>query len=257
MGLRKLFGFGGEDGQGPEIDTVITTMSPQPGQRIEGEILFRAGGSKLRIDGLYLRVVGKVKQSDGSTADREWAYLSPERAYFEVERRTEQRVGMKGRLPWDCPVTELAGSSTGIDLSLVTTIGDAVRDVDFVHVAASPLHEAVMEAFLTKGYRCTGSVLLDEHVPDIEHRHSWIQTFHLEDPAGDPAGFPTLEVTFFSNPVGAMVYVRRAARHLTWWNDKPPAVPFPVAHHEAGETDLGPRLRDALASLALLDRSAR
>ncbi|WP_033221156.1 sporulation protein [Kitasatospora phosalacinea] len=260
MGLRKLFGADDGDDRGPRIDTVLATVLPQPGQRVDGEVLFRAGWRKLRIHDLNLDVVSRAREWDGSTVDCQEAALRPELVWFDVERRTDRRVGFRGRLPWGCPVTELTGRSTGVDLALVTTLGygsDDVRDLDFLHVAALPLHEAVMDALLAEGYRFTGSELLNTPVPGIEHRDPQTQVFHLEDPAGDPAGFPALEVVFVTNAVGATVFVRRAARHLYWWKDRPPAVSFPVAHHEAGPVDLGPRLRDALGALAVLDRSPR
>ncbi|MGX4734661.1 sporulation protein [Kitasatospora griseola] len=260
MGLRKLLGIGDGNGRDPRIDTVLGTVLPQPGRRIDGEVLFRAGWLKLRIHDLHLDVVSKARDWEGNTVDGDEVPLRPEITWFDVERNTEHRIGFHGRLRWDCPVTELGGRSTGVDLSLVTTIGydsDDVRDVDFLHVAALPLHEAVMDALLAEGYRFTGSELLATQVEGIDHRSLRTQVFHLEDPAADPAGFPALEVVFVNNVVGATVFVRRAARQFFWWRDKPPAVSFPVAHHEAGAVDLGPRVRDALASLAVKDRAPR
>lgn len=249
MGLRRLLGLGGDEGDPPEIDTVISTFAPQPGQRIEGEVLLRGGGAGLKVEGLYLRVVGKVLGWNGGVEDRQWTYLSPSRSYFEVPPGAEERIGFHGRLPWDCPVTEVDGRTVGTDLSLTTTVRsgsqESVRDIDFVHVAAPPLHRAVLDALGAEGHRVADAQLLDGGVPDVDLRHSWIQTFHLTD----DTGVPRSEATFLTNPVGAMVYVRRAARHLTRWSEKPPAVPFPVAHHEAGQVDLGPRVREALGRL--------
>ncbi|MEU3497010.1 sporulation protein [Kitasatospora cineracea] len=249
MGLRRLLGLGGDDGDPPEIDTRIATFAPQPGQRIEGEVLLRGGSAGLKVEGLYLHVVGKVLGWNGSVEDREWAYLSPSRSYLDVAPGTEERIGFHGRLPWDCPITEVDGRTVGVDLSLTTTLSSgpqrSVRDIDLVHVAAPPLHEAVLSALRVEGHRVADAQLLDSSIPEVDLRHSWIQTFHLED----GTGVPSSEVTFVNNPVGAMVYVRRAARHLTRWDEKPPAVPFPVAHHETGEVDLGPRVREALDQL--------
>ncbi|MEU1133789.1 hypothetical protein ABZ383_28695 [Streptomyces sp. NPDC005900] len=55
------------------------------------------------------------------------------------------------------------------------------------------------------------------------------------------------------NVVGALVYVRRAARSTFEWSRKPPSRTFAVAHHEVGEADLTARVRKALDQLALLD----
>ncbi|RKE04990.1 sporulation protein [Streptomyces sp. TLI_171] len=249
MGLRRLLGLGDDGGDPPEIDTRIATFAPQPGQRIEGEVLLRGGSAGLKVEGLYLHVVGKVLGWNGSVEDREWAYLSPSRSYLDVAPGTEERIGFHGRLPWDCPITEVDGRTVGVDLSLTTTLSSgpqrSVQDIDFVHVAAPPLHEAVLSALRVEGHRVADAQLLDSSIPEVDLRHSWIETFHLED----GTGVPSSEVTFVNNPVGAMVYVRRAARHLTRWDEKPPAVSFPVAHHETGEVDLGPRVREALDQL--------
>ncbi|MEV6211394.1 sporulation protein [Kitasatospora sp. NPDC051914] len=184
----------------------------------------------------------------------------PDHQWFEVAPGAERRVGFRVRLPWECPITELGDRSTGANLSLITTLNtdghSEVRDTDFLHVAAAPLHEAVLDAFLAEGYRCTDVEVHGETVPHAEQSRNFVQTWFLEDTTRGVTALAQVEATILNSQVGALVFVRRADRGRITWYDKPAALFFPVAHHELGDADLGARLRAALADLQTVDRLA-
>ncbi|MEV7519187.1 sporulation protein [Streptomyces sp. NPDC091371] len=277
MGLLRLLGFGrggGDDGgtreaaaaqdkAPPEIDTVIGTVDARPGEWLNGEVVFRGGGTGLKVDRYDLWVMAKALTTYGATREMEVARLVPAgwENSAEVAPGAEHRIRFSGRLPWECPVTELGGRSMGIDLSVVTTVSvretDVVKDIDFLHVAAPPLHEAVMDAFFADGYSRVEAQLADETAPYVEQRRSWLQNYYLEDPGRGVDDFAEIEVSLVNSQVGALVFVRRADRDRIGWQQKPPALWFPVAHHEVGEADLGARVREALADLPGLDRLGR
>ncbi|MEU5577275.1 sporulation protein [Streptomyces huasconensis] len=259
MGFRRLFGWGsdGGDEEPPEIDTQITTVAVVPGRAIEGEVFLKGGGQGLRIEHLNLDVVAKGRYYDGTVTDDEVAGLSTSRYDITVAPGTEERVPFKGTLPWECPVTELRGQALGVDVSLTTRLAwesqSPVRDVDFLHISAPPVYEAVLDAFGDAGYLVDGSQLIDEYIPDVEARRGMHQIFFLGDRSRGADRFGELEVVFLQNVVGALVYVRRAARSTFEWSEKPPARTFAVAHHEVGQADLVERVRKALDELALID----
>ncbi|MBW5423834.1 hypothetical protein GKQ77_20085 [Streptomyces sp. BG9H] len=259
MSFRRLFGMGGRGGdqEPPEIDTQITTLNPMPGRAVEGEVILKGGGQGLKIDFLNLDVVAKAYDYDGSVGEDELTNLSTGRYEFTVAPGAEERVPFKGTLPWECPVTELRGQALGVDMSLTTRLEweseSPVRDVDFLHIAAPPVFEAVLDVFGEEGYLVEGSRLVDEYIPDVEARRGLHQIFFLGSPARGADRFGELEVVFLQNVVGVLVFVRRAARSTFSWSEKPPARSFAVAHHEAGEADLGARVRKALEQLALID----
>lgn len=259
MVFRRLFGWGngGADQEPPEIDTQIATVTLLPGRTVEGEVVLKGGGKGFKVDHLKLEVVAKTHGYDGEVKDRYVDRLSARRSRLEVAAGTEERIAFSGRLPWECPVTELGGRALGVDVSLTTKLAweseSPVRDLDFLHIAAPPLYEAVFEAFGEEGYLVDGAQLIDSYIPDVEARRSLHQIFFLSDPTRSPEQFGELEVVFHQNLVGATVYVRRAARSETRWSGKPPARTFPAAHHEVGEADFRERVGAALTALALLD----
>ncbi|GAA3507405.1 sporulation protein [Streptomyces showdoensis] len=277
MGLLKLLGFGRGAGKGdahdntvtdgaeaPEIDAVITTVDARPGEWVKGELVLRGGGTGLAIDRFDLRVTAKCLTWQGISREVDVARLRP--AGFEnaadVAPGGEHRIRFSGRLPWECPVTELGGRSTGVDLSVVTTVrsrgDDVVKDIDFLHVAAPPLHEAVMDAFFAEGYSRVEARLTDDRIPNVAQRRDYLQTYYLEDPSRTADAFAEIEVSVLNSQVGALVLVRRHDRdRFGSWDQRPPALSFPVAHHEVGETDLAPRLREAMTDLVRLDRLHR
>ncbi|MEV7232631.1 sporulation protein [Streptomyces sp. NPDC051020] len=258
MVFRRLFGFG-DDGNAPEppeIDTQITTLAPLPGHPIEGEIVLKGGSRGIAIEYFYLTVVAKVRDNGGTPKDLEMTRLDVRRGHFGVAPGTEERVPFSGRLPWECPVTELGGQTLGVDLSLTTQLdtgNSPVRDLDFLHVTAPPLYEAVLDAFAEEGYRGADSQVIFDYIPGVEQHRPHYQTFFVTHPARGLDRLGELEVVFLQNAVGAMVHVRRAARSQLDWKDKPLTRSFPAAHHEVGQVDFGERVRRVLAGLAAVD----
>ncbi|MFI9150550.1 sporulation protein [Streptomyces sp. NPDC053367] len=259
MGFRRLFGIGGDAGEQepPEIDTQITTVAPRPGSTIEGQVVLKGGSKGLHVEWLNLDVIGKAHSYNGSLDDDEIVGLSTDRHQLTLAPGEEKVVTFTGELPWECPVTELHGQALGVDVSLVTRLNwessSPVRDLDFLHIAAPPLYEAVLDAFAEEGYHVDNSQLIDEYIPHAEAHRGTYQIFFLTDRSRGVDRFAELEVVFHQNMVGAMVYVRRAARATYEWSDKPPARRFPVAHHEVGRADVGERARKALAELPIVD----
>ncbi|MFD6415833.1 sporulation protein [Streptomyces sp. NPDC060194] len=262
MGLRRLFGMGddGGEGRGPaEIDTQITSFACLPGGPVTADVVIRAGGRPLAVDHLNVRILARLHGTDGEPEKEPYRLdrLDCSRRRFALQPGAEERIACKGRLPWETPVTELAGQALGVDVSLTTQLdwesGSPVLDLDFLHVTAPPLYEAVLGAFADQGYRVDGSHLVRGSVPDVEYRLGLHQVFHLGDRTRGADRFAELEVVLHQNAVGAMVHVRRADRSTFRWQSKPPARTFAAAHHEVGHADFGPRVRDTLEKLALLD----
>ncbi|WP_405533091.1 sporulation protein [Streptomyces avidinii] len=94
-------------------------------------------------DGL-LDVIAKAYSYNGSLNDDEITGLSAKRHNLQLAPGEEVAVAFSGRLPWECPVTELHGHALGVDLSLTTRLAyesaSPVRDLDFLHIAAPPLY---------------------------------------------------------------------------------------------------------------------
>ncbi|MFI6641019.1 sporulation protein [Streptomyces sp. NPDC050504] len=261
MVFRKLFGWGKNDAADqdpPEIDTQISTVTLLPGREVEGEILLKGGGAGLKVNHLKLEVVAKALTYDGGSRERYVDRLSARRSSLEVAAGAEERIAFSGSLPWECPVTELAGRALGVDVSLTTKLDwesdSPVRDLDFLHIAAPPLYEAVLDEFAQEGYFVDGSQIVDSYIPDAEARRSLHQIFFLGDPARGPEQFGELEVVFHQNVLGATVHVRRAARAEHSWSNKPPTRVFQAAHHEVGEADFGERVRATLTAITLMGR---
>ncbi|MFI6644777.1 sporulation protein [Streptomyces sp. NPDC050504] len=258
MGFRRLFGTGDEgDGQEPpEIDTQILSVTLLPGHEVEGEVTLRGGSKGLKVEHLDLDVVAKAHYYDGKVNEETVTGLDARRYSLDVAPGAEERSAFGGRLPWECPVTELGGRALGVDVSLTTKLSwesdSPVKDLDFLHIAAPPVYEAVLDAFAEEGYRVEGSQLMDEYIPDVEANHGLHQVFFLGNPTRADR-FGELEVVFFQNAVGVLVFVRRAARSVYEWEEKPPHRTFPAAHHEVGQADLGERVREALTTLTLMD----
>ncbi|MFD6415834.1 sporulation protein [Streptomyces sp. NPDC060194] len=260
MGLRRLFGMGDGDGDGRgagEVDTRITSLACMPGQPVEAEVVIRGGARGLAVDGLDLEVKVRAIRWDGSSSEEFVCDLSSSGWTEHVAAGAEQRLAFRGRLPWETPVTEIGGQAVGVVVSVVTKLSwdseAPVADSDLLHVTAPPLYDAVLAAFAEEGYRVGDSQVRDSYIPDAESQSGHYQTLFLTAPTRGADRFAELELVLHQNAVGAMAYVRRADRSALEWEEKPPTRTFAAAHHEVGHADFGPRVRDTLEKLALLD----
>ncbi|MFC8172351.1 sporulation protein [Streptomyces sp. NPDC057242] len=259
MGLRRLFGRGGDgDGRGAaEIDTRITSPVCVPGQPVEAEVMIRGGARGLAIGQLDLAVVVQALHWDGSPSQESVCDLSTDNWTEHVAAGSEKRLAFRGRLPWETPVTEIDGQAVGVVVSVITKLSwdseAPVADTDLLHVTAPPLYEAVLGAFAEEGYRVDGSQVRDSYIPDAESHSGHYQILFLTAPTRGADRLAELELVLQQNAVGAIAYVRRADRSTFEWDDKPPPRTFAAAHHEVGHADFGPRVRDTLEKLTLLD----
>ncbi|MEU2119433.1 sporulation protein [Streptomyces sp. NPDC016459] len=252
MVFKRL--LGSKNKGGPSIplvvDTVIADEPVQPGGMLRGEVVLRAPDREVRVRDVKVKLVvnaspalGKDTEVDTESGDV-FGIAYPGGA-FTVGKGEEVRIPLRYRLKWETPVSEVHGERVeGVRLAAYTEVeSEGIEDrtdSDPLHIAATPLHEAVLDAFAAAGYSC-GSAQIDPlgHIPRAERQLSERQSFRLVDTLA-VQGLPRpqhLEVTFVTNPVGAEIYVRKAALHQKEWARKPPYERYAAAHHEVGQRD--------------------
>ncbi|GLY86934.1 sporulation protein [Actinoallomurus iriomotensis] len=235
-GLRKWTG-----GEAVEVDTQVLAGVVRPGDTFAGQVVLRAVGKDVQVETVVLRAVAEYARLDTGEAETDEIGCEYLDGPFVVPEGQELRVRFSMRLPWETPITELAGQALGPLVRLRTLLEneDAQDDADhdLVHVAALPLHETIMDAFAAAGWTFQSSRLVGERVPAADQIFDFHQSFTLADrgPAGGGPG--DLEVVFLTNAVGCEVFVRRSTPEGRYWSDRPSARRFVAAHHDLDRVD--------------------
>ncbi|GLY76264.1 hypothetical protein Airi01_045310 [Actinoallomurus iriomotensis] len=235
-GLRKWTG-----GEAVEVDTQVLTGVVRPGDTFTGQVVLRAVGKDVQVETVVLRAVAEYAHLDTGEAETDEIGCEYLDGPFVVPEGCEHRVRFSMRLPWETPITELAGQALGPLVRLRTLLEDEDAqddaDHDLIHVAALPLHETIMDAFAAAGWTFPSSRLVGERVPAADQIFDFHQSFTLAERGPTGGGPGDLEVVFLTNAVGCEVFVRSAAPEGRYWNDKPPARRFVAAHHDLDRVD--------------------
>ncbi|ROR46915.1 sporulation-control protein spo0M [Kitasatospora cineracea] len=259
VGLLARFGLG-RAAEGPEVE-IRTADLAVPGERIGGQLVIRAGTRSVEVDRIENYLVADGFDEDGGPTDLVLGSLRTPGGYdLEIGGGQERTLPFGGRLPWECPFTELDGQPLGFAVAVRITLRPPGRSDGTVHhntlrIAPTPAVRAAVAAFAELGYRPQDSRVVYAYIPGSDQHHASYQSLFLTDPARGRRKLPRLELSFVTNPVGTMVYLRRASPELYEWESKPRTVTFAVAHHEAARPDLAERATRALEELRTLYRS--
>lgn len=260
MVFKRLFG----GGIPLEVDTIIEPGPVRPGGMLRGEVVVRAPERDLEIESINLRLVANAPlfhkgDGDGEGSGETIGHPSAS-GWFKLRKGQEKRVPLKFRLKWETPVNELRGQDLGVVIGVSTEVDaagvKAQTDMDPVRVEALPLHEAVLDAFTAEGYALDGARVYGTTIPDVErHLYAW-QGFRLVHPSPGEGRPGKLELTFHTNAVGSEIFLRKPGG-TKYWDEKPPALRYVAAHHEAGTRDFAADARQWAAEVALLKATAR
>ncbi|MDV5147536.1 sporulation protein [Streptomyces sp. SBC-4] len=271
MVFKRLLGSSKVSGGGIplELDTVLSEEALLPGGILRGEVVLRAPDRDVRVRTVNAKLVANasaaVGKSDSVDTDAgDTIAHFPVDSHFTVGKGQEVRVPLRFRLRWETPVSEVRGRPLdGVRLALYTEVdadGIADRtDSDPVRIGATPLHEAVLDAFAAAGYTCRSAQIDDDHIPRTERHILYLrQGFRLVDSlAVHGSDRPqNLELYFHSNAVGAEIYLRKSALTQRDWWQKPPALRRVAAHHEVGQVDLEARVRQWIEEMVALPEKA-
>lgn len=254
MVFKRLLGRGGIP---LEVDTVVESGSVRPGSVLRGEVVVRAPERSVEVESIGLKLVVGLESGSTEYDDRPNFGRPSVSGWFTLEKGEERRVSFRHRLRWESPVSEVNGQALGVFLGLSTEVetkngAKGQTDHDLVHVAALPLHEAVIDAFAVEGYLCDAARIDRRSIPRTESHLDLRQSFLLVDRIGQDGRPHELELTFFTNSVGCEIYLRKAALNTKDWSNKPPALRYVAAHHEVGRVDFAGDVQQWLSGVSLL-----
>ncbi|WP_030550064.1 sporulation protein [Streptomyces exfoliatus] len=270
MVFKRLLGSGKGSGGIPlEIDTVLPDEPVPPGGLLSGEIVLRASDRDVHVRNVDMKLVanapaavGKSGEADTDSGDRIAHFRVTN--LFTVRKGEETRVPLRFRLRWETPVSEVRGRQLdGVRLAAYTYVeADGITDrtdSDPLRITATPLHEALLDAFAAAGYSCRSAQIEDDYIPRTERHILYMrQAFRLvASLEASGQGRPqNMELYVHSNAVGAEIFLRRSGLTEKDWWQKPPALRHVAAHHEVGHVDFEARARQWIDEVAALPDKA-
>lgn len=144
--------------QGVEVNTCIYTSTPQAGQIVNGEIIFKGASSNKNINGIYLRLMTSAEvESDDHEFNQDltlqqWHVSGA----FELRANQSHNFPFSIQLPFETPITEVQCHHNKTRVWLHTHLdidwGVDATDKDYLQVIPTPTMQAFLQAMQQCGF---------------------------------------------------------------------------------------------------------
>ncbi len=168
--MLSAFGVGG-----PSVDTVLTNPNTRPGLTLDGQVNLIGGDAPAAIEHVAVGLVTRVEIEGG---DSEYAgimefHRMPVSGPFELAPKQQLSIPFQLPVPWETPVTDVYGQRLhGMTMGLRTELAVAravdKSDLDQVAVRPLPIHERILEAFQSLGFRFKHADLERGHIHGVQ-----------------------------------------------------------------------------------------
>ncbi|MFE6776624.1 sporulation protein [Streptomyces sp. NPDC057702] len=196
---------------GPSLLTTLMPGAALPGGGLTGQIRLQGGVADCDIERLTLELIARV--GGAAPAERPEGEVVCGRftlpGSFRLGRGEQRSLLFDIRLPWETPVTCLAGRALGVALGVRTelaAVGAKGRsDLVPLAVAPPPVQDSLLTALDRLGFGFRAATLEYGLVHGTSQRLPLHQVFGLAPAPRYAAVMRELEVTFLTNPGGVEV----------------------------------------------------
>ncbi|GGT66684.1 MULTISPECIES: sporulation protein [Streptomyces] len=203
MGFKKLLASLGAGGA--SVETVLTEENVVPGGVVQGEVRIQGGSVDQQIEGLSVGLQARVEVEGGDQEvkqDMEFVKVRLGGA-FEVKAGAVHVVPFGLEIPWETPVTTIAGQQLrGMNIGVTTEleIARAVDsgDLDPINVHPLPAQQAILDAFLQLGFRFKNADMERGHIRGTRQKLPFYQEIEFFPPQ-QYRGLNQVEVSFVAD----------------------------------------------------------
>lgn len=144
--------------QGVEVNTCIYTATPQAGQVVNGEVIFKGASSSKNINGIYLKL---MTTAEVETDDHEFNQALTIAQWhisgaFELKANQSHSFPFSIQLPFETPITEVQCRHNKTRVWLHTHLdvdwGLDATDKDYLQIAPTPAMQAFLQAMQQCGF---------------------------------------------------------------------------------------------------------
>ncbi|MFF8274489.1 sporulation protein [Streptomyces lateritius] len=203
MGFKKLLASLGAGGA--SVETVLTEENVVPGGVVQGEVRIQGGSVDQQIEGLSVGLQARVEVEGGDQEVKQDVEFVKVRlgGAFEVKAGAVHVVPFGLEIPWETPVTTIAGQQLrGMNIGVTTEleIARAVDsgDLDPINVHPLPAQQAILDAFLQLGFRFKNADMERGHIRGTRQKLPFYQEIEFFPPQ-QYRGLNQVEVSFVAD----------------------------------------------------------
>ncbi|MET9437202.1 sporulation protein [Streptomyces sp. NPDC006551] len=203
MGFKKLLASLGAGGA--SVETVLTEENVVPGGVVQGEVRIQGGSVDQQIEGLSVGLQARVEVEGGDQETKQDIEFTKVRlgGAFEVKAGAVHVVPFGLEIPWETPVTAIAGQQLrGMNIGVTTEleIARAVDsgDLDPINVHPLPAQQAILDAFLQLGFRFKSADMERGHIRGTRQKLPFYQEIEFFPPQ-QYRGLNQVEVSFVAD----------------------------------------------------------
>ncbi|MBT2504295.1 MULTISPECIES: sporulation protein [Streptomyces] len=203
MGFKKLLASLGAGGA--SVETVLTEANVVPGGVVQGEVRIQGGSVDQQIEALSVGLQARVEVEGGDQEVKQDIEFTKQRlgGAFEVKAGAVHVVPFGLEIPWETPVTSIAGQQLhGMNIGVTTEleIARAVDsgDLDPINVHPLPAQQALLDAFVQLGFRFRSADMERGHIRGTRQRLPFYQEIEFAPPQ-QYRGLNQVELTFIAD----------------------------------------------------------
>ncbi|MFF0451016.1 sporulation protein [Streptomyces sp. NPDC004609] len=253
MGFKKLLASLGAGGA--SVETVLTEENVVPGGVVRGEVRIEGGSVDQQIEGLSVGLQARVEVEGGDHEVKQDIEFIRQRlgGAFEVKAGAVHVVPFGLEIPWETPVTNIAGQQLrGMNIGVTTQleIARAVDsgDLDPIHVHPLPSQQAILDAFLQLGFRFKSADMERGHIRGTRQRLPFYQEIEFFPPQ-QYRGLNQVELTFVADDREMDVVLEMDKKPGLFSEGSDSYKAFKVGHHDFASTDWAAYLNQWLADV--------
>lgn len=253
MGFKKLLASLGAGGA--SVETVLTEENVVPGGVVQGEVRIQGGSVDQQIEGLSVGLQARVEVEGGEQEVKQDIEFTKQRlgGAFEVKAGAVHVVPFGLEIPWETPVTSIAGQRLrGMNIGVTTEleIARAVDsgDLDPINVHPLPSQLAILDAFIHLGFRFKSADMERGHIRGTRQRLPFYQEIEFFPPQ-QYRGLNQVELTFVADDREMDVILEMDKKPGLFSEGSDSYKSFQVRHHDFQSTDWAAYLNQWLADV--------
>ncbi|MGW7483920.1 sporulation protein [Nonomuraea muscovyensis] len=239
----------------PSVDTVLATPRTRPGGTLTGEVRLKGGDFDAEIEHITLGLVARVEVEfgDGEGAGVGEFSRAQVSGPFTLRKGEERVIDFQIPVPWEAPISEIAGQRlTGMALGVRTELAIAKAvdkgDLDMVDVEPLPSQFRILDAFPQLGFRFKSADLEVGQIYGSHQELPFYQEIEFYPPPQYAGSVGEVEVTFVTNPGGLEVILEADKSSGRYSGDA--IGRFTISHDDAMNTDWSGEIGRWLSGLA-------
>ncbi|MEV7010266.1 sporulation protein [Streptosporangium sp. NPDC051022] len=250
--MLGAFGVGG-----PSVDTVLATPRVQPGGVLRGEVRIKGGDFDADIEHVALGLVtrAEVEHGGGEHAGLVEFHHAAVSGPFRLRSGEDRVIPFQIPVPWEAPVTEVAGQrlhgmAMGVRTELAIAAAVDKGDMDPVEIEPLASQEAVLRAFSQLGFHFKGADLETGHIRGVHQQLPFYQEIEFYPPPAYSGRINEVELTFIANPGGLDIILEADKRSGGYSSGGDVYGHWQTDHHEALRRDWAAEINGWLSGLA-------